>query len=330
MKPITAFFSLVFAASLAAAPKGQLTYETPTAAAKDPDFAIQGEYTGEGMNGEGKQSKIGLQIVALGEGTFQATAFDGGLPGAGWDGDTKWIYSGKRKGEDKASFANDQSPIALHYLKGKVIAAKGDQKVGAFEKVTRKSPTLGAKAPKGAKVLFGGKDNGTLDQLKVTDDGLMKEGAITKDKFQSFKLHVEFRLPFKPTARGQARGNSGLYLQRRYELQVLDSFGIEMTPAKNDCGCLYKQKFPDVNACFPPLNWQTYDVEFTAAKFDAAGKKTAPARITARLNGIVIHDDYALKNKTGAGRPEGTEPGPIWFQNHSNPVRYRNVWIVEQ
>ena len=103
-----------------------------------------------------------------------------------------------------------------------------------------------------------------------------------------------------------------------------------MTPAKNDCGCLYKQKFPDVNACFPPLNWQTYDVEFTAAKFDAAGKKTAPARITARLNGIVIHDDYALKNKTGAGRPEGTEPGPMWFQNHSNPVRYRNVWIVEQ
>ena len=88
----------------------------------------------------------------------------------------------------------------MHYLKGKVIAPRAT--VGAFEKVTRKSPTLGAKAPKGAKVLFGGKDNGTLDQLKVTDGGLMK-GAITKDKFQSFKLHVEFRLPFKPTARGQ-------------------------------------------------------------------------------------------------------------------------------
>ena len=122
MKPITALFSLVFAASLAAAPKGQLTYETSAAAAKDPDFAIQGEYTGEGMDGKGKQSKLGLQIVALGEGTFQATAFGGGLPGAGWDADTKWVYSGKRKGNDKASFANDQSAIALHYLKGKVLS----------------------------------------------------------------------------------------------------------------------------------------------------------------------------------------------------------------
>ena len=99
MKPITGLFSLVFAASLAAAPKGQLTYETPAAAAKNPDFTIQGEYIGEGMDGEGKQTKLGLQIVALGEGTFQATAFGGGLPGTGWDGDTKWVYSGKRKGK---------------------------------------------------------------------------------------------------------------------------------------------------------------------------------------------------------------------------------------
>ena len=330
MKPFIAL--LAFAFTLTAAPKGQLTYITPEAAAKDPDFAIQGEYTGEGTDGEGKRWQLGLQIVALGEGTFQATAFGGGLPGAGWNGETKWTYTGKRKpdAKGKASFTNDQSPISLHYINGKVIAAKGDRKVGSFDKVTRKSDTLGAKAPKSAKILFAGKDNGTLDGLKITDDGLMQEGATTKDKFQSFKLHVEFRLPFKPTARGQARGNSGLYLQRRYELQVLDSFGIELNPGKNDCGCLYRQKFPDVNACFPPLTWQTYDVEFTAAKFDAEGKKTTPARITARLNGILIHDDYALKNKTGAGRPEGAEPGPIWFQNHSNPVRYRNVWIVEQ
>jgi len=330
MKKLIPFLTLIFAFNLFAAPKGQLTYETPEAAAKDPDFAIQGEYTGEGVDGSGENHQLGLQIVALGESTFQATAFKGGLPGAGWDGQTKWIYTGKRDGKKRASFTNDESPVALHYNNGKVIASKGDQQVGTFARMIRKSDTIGAKAPKGAKVLFSGKDNGSLDKLQVTKDGLMKEGALTKDKFQSFKLHVEFRLPFKPTARGQARGNSGLYLQRRYELQVLDSFGIEMTPGKNDCGCLYKQKYPDVNACFPPLTWQTYDVDFTAAKFDKNGKRTAPARITAKLNGILIHDDYALKNKTGAGQKEGAAPGPIWFQNHSNPVRYRNVWIQEK
>jgi hypothetical protein len=331
MKKLIAFSAIILTFNLSAAPKGQLTYETPEAAAAlDPDFSIQGEYTGEGVDGSGENHQLGLQIVALGEGTFQATAYKGGLPGAGWDGETKWVYTGKRKGKIKATFANDESPIALHYNNGKVIAAKGDQQVGSFTRTTRKPKTIGLNAPKGAKVLFNGKDNGSLDKLQVTKDGLMKEGAITKDKFQSFKLHAEFRLPFKPTARGQARGNSGLYLQRRYELQVLDSFGIEMTPAKNDCGCLYKQKYPDVNACFPPLTWQTYDVDFTAARFDDAGKRTAPARITAHLNGILIHDDYALKNKTGAGQKEGATPGPIWFQNHSNPVRYRNVWIQEK
>ncbi len=330
MKKLILYLSLTFAFNLAGATKGQLTYVTPEEAAEDPDFAIQGEYTGEGVDGAGTNHMLGLQIVALGEGTFQATAFLGGLPGAGWDGQTKWTYTGKSEGKMHASFTNDESPVALHYNEGQMTAAKGNRQVGSFIRTIRKSKTMGLDSPKGAKVLFAGKDNGSLDKLQVTKDGLMKEGALTKDKFQSFKLHVEFRLPFKPTARGQARGNSGLYLQRRYELQVLDSFGIEMTAAKNDCGCIYKQKYPDVNSCFPPLTWQTYDVDFTAAKFDAVGKRTVPARITAKLNGILIHDDYALKNKTGAGQKESAAPGPIWFQNHSNPVRYRNVWIQEK
>ncbi len=328
MRPLLLLTTL--ACVLHAAPKGQTTYVTPEAAAKDPDFAIQGEYLGEGTDGDDNEHKLGLQIVALGNGAFGATAFKGGLPGAGWDGDTQWKYTGKRQGNDKAVFTNDESPITLYYRDGEIIAAKGDRKVGQFRKTTRKSPTLDAAVPKDAKVLFAGKDNGTLNGLKIDDTGLMQEGATTKDKFQSFKLHVEFRLPFKPTARGQARGNSGLYLQRRYELQILDSFGIELNPGKNDCGCLYRQKFPDVNACFPPLTWQTYDVEFTAAKFGPDGKRTAKARVTAKLNGITIHDDYALLNKTGAGQKEGPAPGPIWFQNHSNPVRFRNIWIVEK
>ena len=91
MKKLIPFLTLIFAFNLVAAPKGQLTYETPEAATKDPDFLIQGEYTGEGVDGSGTNQQLGLQIVALGEGTFQATAFQGGLPGAGWDGKTKWV-----------------------------------------------------------------------------------------------------------------------------------------------------------------------------------------------------------------------------------------------
>ena len=118
MKPFIAL--LAFAFTLTAAPKGQLTYITPEAAAKNPDLVIQGEYTGEGTDGEGKRWQLGLQIVALGEGTFQATVFGGGLPGAGWNGETKWTYTGKRKpdAKGKASFTNDQSPISLHYING--------------------------------------------------------------------------------------------------------------------------------------------------------------------------------------------------------------------
>ncbi len=330
MKRLAKYLTLIIALNLADSTKGQLTYVTPEEAAKDPDFAIQGEYTGEGIDDRDTNHMLGLQIVALGKGTFQATAFQGGLPGAGWGGQIKWTYTGKREGKGHARFSNDEGLVVLHYNEGEMTATKGNRQVGSFTRTTRKSKTMGLDAPKGAKVLFAGEDNGSLDKLQITKDGLMMEGALTKGKFQSFNLHVEFRLPFKPTARGQARGNSGLYLQRRYELQVLDSFGIEMTAAKNDCGCLYKQKYPDVNACFPPLTWQTYDVDFTAAKFDVDGKRTAPARITAKLNGILIHDDYPLKNKTGAGQKESPAPGPIWFQNHSNPVRYRNVWIQEK
>ena len=199
--------------------------------------------------------------------------------------------------------------------------------MGEFKKITRKSPTLGAKPPKGAVVLFNGKDTGKLNKPRITDDGLLMEGVTTKDAFGDFTLHLEFRLPFMPHARGQGRANSGVYLQRRYETQILDSFGLEHKA--NDCGGLYRQRPADINMCFPPLTWQTYDIDFTAARFKD-GKKVKPAEITAKLNGVIIHDAYQLKNKTGAGQKEGATPGPIWFQNHSNPVRYRNVWIQKK
>ncbi|MBC8326998.1 MAG: DUF1080 domain-containing protein [Verrucomicrobia subdivision 3 bacterium] len=325
MKPLVLFLISI---SIIAAPSDKAVFATPEAAADNPDFAIQGEYKGDGIDGNGKNIPAGVQIVALGKGEFSATVFQGGLPGDGWNKDTKWTYTGKRRGEDKAVFKSEETMIVLYYNNGNILAAKGDRKVGQFKKITRKSPTLSAKPPKGAVVLFNGKDTGKLAKPRITDDGLLMEGVMTKDAYQDFTLHLEFRLPFMPAARGQARANSGVYLQRRYETQILDSFGLEQK--HNDCGGIYRQRAANLNMCFPPLTWQTYDIDFTAARFDDDGKKTKGAMITVKLNGVIIHDAYELKNKTGAGQKEGPAPLPILLQNHGNPVRFRNYWILKK
>ena len=152
---------------------------------------------------------------------------------------------------------------------------------------------------------------------------------ITKRNFRDFKLHIEFKLPQLPAnVRGQGRGNSGVYIQRRYEVQILDSYGL---PRKNnECGSIYKTRAPDKNVCKKPGEWQSYDITFRAARFDGEGKnakKVKNARITVRHNGVMIHDDVDVPNKTGAGRPEGPEPGPILLQEHGNKVEFRNIWI---
>ena len=170
-----------------------------------------------------------------------------------------------------------------------------------------------------------------IDQFtnaQMTEEGLLMQGADLKPMFQDFNMHVEFRVPYMPEADGQARGNSGLYLQSRYECQILDSFALD--PLFNGLGSLYRFKSPDVNMALPPLTWQTYDVDFTAARFDADDKVLAPAKITVRLNGIVIHQDQELSETTTAA-PIGQitpEPGPIFIQHHGNPVYYRNIWII--
>ena len=166
-------------------------------------------------------------------------------------------------------------------------------------------------------------------------DGAMKivsktGSIVTKRNFRDFKLHVEFKTPqMPPNVKGQGRGNSGIYIQRRYEVQILDSYDRE--PEYNGGGSIYKFKAPDKNACRMPGRWQSYDIIFRAARFSRSGrdaKKKENARITIWHNGILIHDDAELQNKTGAGSPEGPEPGPILLQNHGNEVCFRNIWIV--
>jgi hypothetical protein len=192
--------------------------------------------------------------------------------------------------------------------------------------VERASPTLGAPPPPGAVVLFDGHGTKAFAEGAPDPRGFLAAGARTREAFGSFRLHLEFRTPFMPDARGQFRGNSGLYLQGRYEIQVLDSFGLES--ANNECGAIYEQHAPAVNMSFPPLVWQTYDIDFEAAKFDASGQKTADAVVTVRHNGVLIHDGVAISGPTGRGEPEGPEPGPLLLQDHWNPVVYRNIWLV--
>ncbi|MGF1582326.1 MAG: DUF1080 domain-containing protein [Gemmataceae bacterium] len=292
-----------------------------------PDFVIQGEYVGKLVSEEGKKN-VGVQVIALGDGKFRAVLYSGGLPGAGWDrSEEKLEVDGRVEGK-KAVFKAEEGTGVIQDGVLTVTTSDGVE-LGTLKKITRKSKTLGEKAPEGAVVLFDGSSATNFQKGRMTKDGLLMEGTTSKQKFQSFKLHFEFQLSFMPYARGQGRSNSGVYMQGRYECQILDSFGL--AGKQNECGGIYSIKDPAVNMCFPPLSWQTYDIEFTAAKFDSDGKKIKNAYMTVWHNGVKIHDNVELpKTTTAAPVRVGPEPGPIYIQNHGNPIRFRNIWLVER
>ncbi|HEX5105754.1 MAG TPA: DUF1080 domain-containing protein [Pirellulaceae bacterium] len=317
MRISTAVFFLLFLLS-------SIAWAQPKAAVTDPaladaDFFLQGEYVGW-VSG----TSVGLHVVALGKGQFEATGYLGGLPGEGWDKLGRNAYRGTA----------DDGALILEGPAGRFIVAGGfatpidtsGQTLGRLRKVIRISPTLGLQPPSSATVLFDGSSPEHLQGAKITDDGLLQAGVLTKMPVGPFRLHLEFRTPYMPQAKGQARGNSGVYIQQRYEVQILDSFGLE--GVENECGGLYKQQRPDVNMCLPPLSWQTYDIWFTPPRFDEAGKKTANARLTVLLNGYLIHHHREITAKTGGGKPEGPQDLPINLQDHGNPVTFRNIWIV--
>ncbi len=290
------------------------------AAKAGEDFLLQGEYVSD-------SGKNAAHVVAMGADTFRFVFYPGGLPGAGWTKTATKPETLKRV-DGKIHFAEpggQEIELAREGLKMTLPGAGST----TLKRVERKSPTLGAPAPAGATLLFAeGKGTDEWNGGHVDERGLLAAGCTSKKKFQNFTLHVEFLLPFKPLGRGQDRGNSGVYFQDRYELQVLDSFGLK--GEDNECGGIYTKAKPAVNMCFPPLVWQTYDIEFTAAQFGADGKKTKNAVVTAKHNGVIIHDKFEISGPTGGGKPEAPTPGPIQLQGHGNPVFYRNVWIVEK
>ncbi len=278
------------------------------------------------VSGGFRRMRLGLQIVAGADQQLHAVEYRGGLPGSGWDGSEK-IYSAGIWNKSVAVLNSESRQIVIVNREMWILSSAGTLR-GIIKKVHRQSPTLGLRPPQGADVLFDGHSTIRLQGGRMTNTGLLKEGAETLDPVDDFRLHLEFRTPFMPAATGQARGNSGVYIQRRYELQILDSFGLQRE--YNFCGSLYKTRPPDVNMCLPPLAWQTYDVWFRTARFDVEQNKIADARITVLHNGIKIHDNIAIPNKTGAGRPEGPDPLTILFQDHNDPVRFRNIWLMHQ
>jgi hypothetical protein len=292
-----------------------------------PDFAVQGEYQGElKAPDQPEPMKVGAQVIAQGEGKFHGVFYFGGLPGDGWERGMPQIESDATTTDGKIVFEGEGGSAV--YAEGKLkILDPGGMEIAVLEKVERKSPTLGAKPPADAKVLFDGTNTDAWKVGRLKDE-LLQAGAMTKDDFGDFTLHLEFRTPFMPAASGQGRGNSGLYLQNRYECQILDSFGLE--GKDNECGGFYQIKSPSVNMCFPPLAWQTYDVDFTAAKFEG-DKKVSNAKVTVTHNGVKIHDNFELPNLTPGGAPtEAPGKGPFLLQFHGNPVTFRNIWVEEK
>jgi hypothetical protein len=194
-------------------------------------------------------------------------------------------------------------------------------------------------APKGATVLFDGKNlRGWVnpDTREKAHWALVRGGAVrvtpggniatVRNFGGSFRLHVEFRVPDEPGKTGQARGNSGVYLQGRYEVQILDSYGLKSD--STDCGGIYGVAAPRVNACKAPGVWQSFDIDFVAPKCKA-GKLAEPARLTVYHNGVKIHDNVQVAKETGlslGGDP--CEPGPVMLQDHGSPVEFRNIWLL--
>ena len=205
------------------------------------------------------------------------------------------------------------------------------------------TPGTGGAPPSDAIVLF---DGSGLDQWRHRDGGdvqwALADGAVTvvrgtgdiftRESFGDIQLHVEWRTPAIIEGEGQGRGNSGIIIQQRYEVQVLDSWE-NRTYSNGQAASIYKQHIPQVNASRPPGVWQSYDIFFTAPRFAQDGSLTAPAHMTVVHNGVLVHNDVEIAGPTRfIGEPSyEAHPlrQPLQIQDHANPVSFRNIWVRE-
>lgn len=297
----------------------------------DPD-PFMGNWTGQWLSGD-KEPEIAAQVVPLGEDRYR-------------------IIIQNKLDVRCAPYAVVEETAAAGVLKFETDALFGEIRDGQFTggKVDEArlfrmtpaelpSPTLNAKPPRGATILFDGSNMDAWRTTKgwnITEHGtlLVTPGSpdlMSNERFTDMQLHVEFRLPYRPSNRGQDRGNSGVYLQGAYEVQILDSFGLH--GYFDECGALYKIAAPKVNACRPPLQWQTYDVTYTGPRYRDDGEVGAYARVTVYHNGVLIHNDLELPRRTGGedkrARSHPRQAQNLKLQEHEDYIEFRNIWLVE-
>lgn len=331
MKSISLKTAVAFLISAAALPLSAQYYGI-----EEP---VMGRYVGTFKTGD-DEGRIEIQIRPLGEGAYDGfIQFQKGATNVG-------VLKVKSAASDQAgviAFTGNSIPIKgattakKVEIKGKIVDGKisgnftGEMGQGSLEgkKTPRKSPTLGLKPPPDAIVIFDGKNTNHFKKFnwKLTEDGAMQvQGGdiFVKDEMQNFKLHLEFRTPFMPKERDQARGNSGVYLQSIYEVQVLDSFGLYPLQI-NDCGSIYGVKTAEGNLCLPPMEWQTYDIVY----LNGDGTTNDPPTITILHNGIAtIKEARVPADKVGKGGGGGNPgSGVLKLQDHGNAVQYRNIWV---
>jgi len=306
----------------------------PNKRIEEPDNAIMGEYVGQWRPAGGKAVEALARVIGEGDNKYRVRLFTSHAWSSKF-GELEGTAKDKRvELAGKVGDTDGKGTIEG----GEVLVAKSS--AGEFEgKYTlRKSPTEGQKPPAGAVVLLpyapGKKTNlaeWNNQKWQTLDDGsvlVQGGGNVSKRNFGSIKLHVEFRCPYQPKARGQGRGNSGVYLHGKYEVQVLDSFGLE--GKGNEAGAIYGVAKPKVNPALPPTRWQTYDIVFHAPKVGDDGTVTKPPVFEKVLfNGVLVQENAEVTKTTTAGmKGKVGEQGPLMLQDHGNPVRFRNIWYV--
>jgi len=216
-------------------------------------------------------------------------------------------------------------PVTFMVKDGQLEALLKGERIGWARKVERTSPTLGQAPPEGALTLFDGSSLDRLSGGEVVDDGWLVGPFASQELFQDHLLHLEFRVPYVPDVGPHARGLNRVMIQGRYELQIRDS--LSLRPVKRTCGYIVGAENALVNMSYPPLTWQTFDIHFRAARFDASGEQLEPARATIFHNGVLIHDGTELPETSPLGLDPGPEPGPLVISGDGFPVAYRNIWM---